>query len=110
MACDLTEAWDSPARIELWHSALLVIVFSASTIASIVFRTESGLSEMLSIPCATRNCANSGQSLGACPLDTDLATGTVGRTDHLGDCPRDGIVAFIEEMRDEFGIAIDAQD
>jgi hypothetical protein len=34
--------------------------FSASTIATIVFKTESGFREMLSMPSATRNCANSG--------------------------------------------------
>ena len=35
-------------------------VLSASTMATIVLRSESGLSEMLSMPCATKNWANSG--------------------------------------------------
>lgn len=33
---------------------------SVARIARVVFKTVSGLSEMLSIPCSTRNCANSG--------------------------------------------------
>ena len=57
-----------------WRSSLLVHdvprcrardprqrrLFSASAIVTVVFMTASGLSEMLSMPCSTRNRANSG--------------------------------------------------
>jgi hypothetical protein len=36
------------------------VAFSVSRTATVVFMTASGLSERLSIPCSTRNRANSG--------------------------------------------------
>jgi len=45
------------------HDVLLVsamVARSAARMASVVFSTVSGLREMLSMPCSTRNCANSG--------------------------------------------------
>ena len=68
----------------------LLIACSASTIASIVLSRESGLSEMLSIPCATRNWANSGIVARRLAADADLPAGRVCRADHLRDGPLDG--------------------
>jgi len=49
------------AQTRVDHRArLLFNLASVSRIASVVFNTVSGLSEMLSMPCSTRNCANSG--------------------------------------------------
>ena len=45
---------------DVGHEALRVIATSRSRIAVAVLSTVSGLSEMLSMPCSTRNWANSG--------------------------------------------------
>ena len=43
------------------------MVRSTSEIALIVLTNESGVTEILSIPNSTKNCAKSGKSEGPCP-------------------------------------------
>ena len=47
--------------------------FSISRTSRVVFRTASGLSEMLSIPCSTRNSGELGIVAGRLAADADLA-------------------------------------
>ena len=46
---------------------------------------------------------------GRLAADADLPAGCVCRANHLGDRPLDGVIALVEQVRDELRVAVDAE-
>ena len=71
--------------------------------------SESGLSEIESMPTSARNSANSGWSLGAWPHRPTLRPCACAAVDHHRDQPLDARVALVEQVRQQLRVAVDAQ-
>ena len=85
----------------------LVLCCSIAAMATSVFNTASGFNEILSMPCSTRNWANSG-SRSAPDREADLTPRGLRRCDDTGDHGFDCRVTFVKEVRHNRGVAIDA--